>query len=125
MPAVCQCGAAGCAYNVDESCHAKAITIGDGVHPSCDTCLNDSAGQTHRQIHAGVGACKVMSCSFNDDLACTADHIAHRGRDPGALSGLRNLPSTGDLASQRLRVAREMPFARRPALSADKDAARD
>lgn len=75
MPAVRQCGAADCAYNVDESCHAKAITIGDGIHPSCDTFLEDSVGQTHQQAHAGVGACKVMSCSFNDDLACTADHI--------------------------------------------------
>lgn len=75
MPAVRACSVSACAYNSEDSCHAKAITIGDGVHPHCDTFLDDSAGHTHMHVTAGVGACKVIGCSFNSDFECTAADI--------------------------------------------------
>lgn len=75
MPTVATCSVNECAYNVNSSCHAKAITIGDSVHPNCDTFLDGSSGHTHSAIVAGVGACKVSNCEYNDDLECIADSI--------------------------------------------------
>lgn len=75
MPVVSACSATGCAYNVDDCCHARAITIGDGTHPGCDTFM-DSRRHTHdAQRTAGVGACKVTGCSHNDDFECMAESI--------------------------------------------------
>lgn len=37
IPLVNECAISDCAYNMDDMCHAKAITIGDGMHPGCDT----------------------------------------------------------------------------------------
>jgi hypothetical protein len=76
MPYVETCTVSGCGYNKDEKCHARAITIGDGVHPGCDTSFLGAPGHTHENNLAGVGACKVMGCSFNSDLECGADRIA-------------------------------------------------
>ncbi len=76
MPYVETCTVSGCGYNKDEKCHARAITIGDGVHPGCDTSFLGAPGHTHENNLAGVGACKVMGCSFNDDLECGADRIS-------------------------------------------------
>lgn len=75
MPVVSQCAATECAYNLNKTCHARAITIGDGIHPGCDTFLHGSgkakgAGQT-----AGIGACKTINCKFNEDLECMTDSI--------------------------------------------------
>jgi hypothetical protein len=83
MPMVADCLVRECAYNVDESCFARAITIGDGVHPGCDTFFG---APTHSRIHnmrAGVGACKVTACRHNDDLECQAERIrvARTGTD--------------------------------------------
>jgi hypothetical protein len=75
MPAVLTCDVSECAYNVEAACHARAITIGDGVHPGCDTFLRGSARHTHRGENAGVGACKVTGCRHNDDFECTAVSI--------------------------------------------------
>jgi hypothetical protein len=75
MPMVQRCSVDECAYNHDSCCHAKAITIGDGVHPGCDTFLSGSTGHTRASIMAGVGACKVSDCEYNDDLECSADSI--------------------------------------------------
>lgn len=75
MPMVADCMVRECAYNVDEACYARAITIGDGVHPGCDTFFGTP---THSRVHslrAGVGACKVMACRHNDDLECQAESI--------------------------------------------------
>lgn len=73
------CEAVECAYNLARSCHARAITVGDGAHPACDTFFPRAA---HVQDHAasgGVGACKVSACKHNVDLECTAElvHIGH------------------------------------------------
>lgn len=75
MPGVRACDVTACGYNVDQNCHARAITIGDGVHPACDTFFPSErhtadAGQT-----AGVGACKVSQCQHNSDFECQADAI--------------------------------------------------
>lgn len=76
MPQVQACSISDCAYNVGSRCHARAITIGDGVHPGCDTAYRDAPMHTqNKQRIAGVGACKVSACRFNDDLECNADSI--------------------------------------------------
>ena len=74
VPEVESCAVTRCGYNVDESCRARAITVGDGEHPACDTFLprDDHA---RGPGHAGVGACKVEVCRHNRDLECSADAI--------------------------------------------------
>lgn len=76
MPPVSSCGVTECAYNVDQGCHARAITIGDGVFPGCDTILSTSPHTRDRERIAGVGACKVSPCTYNEDYECMADSIA-------------------------------------------------
>ncbi|MEN3276702.1 MAG: hypothetical protein V7631_2492 [Massilia sp.] len=75
MPAVAACSVSECAYNADNGCHARAITVGDGVHPGCDTFLVATPHSRARERHAGVGACKVSGCRHNDDYECMADRI--------------------------------------------------
>ncbi len=75
MPLVQGCSVTNCAYNNKSRCHAKAITIGDGVHPGCDTYLNSTAEHTRMNVVAGVGACKVTGCRHNTDFECMADNI--------------------------------------------------
>lgn len=75
MPVVGECSIAECAYNTGNRCQARAITIGDGLSPNCDTLFCGSGHIHATKIQAGVGACKVDSCSFNDDLECTAEMI--------------------------------------------------
>ena len=75
MPIVTECQIDDCAYNVENRCHARAITIGDGVHPGCDTFLNADNHTKETQRLAGVGACKVSICTFNNDFECIADSI--------------------------------------------------
>jgi hypothetical protein len=76
MPPVQSCSVTDCAYNVDSDCHAKAITIGDGVHPGCDTYINGAGKHpVSGSSFAGVGACKVSSCVHNQDLECAATGI--------------------------------------------------
>ena len=75
MPAVTKCMANDCVYNVSSNCHARAITIGDSIHPACDTF---QAGARHAKSVAqvaGIGACKAVGCKFNDDLECIAESI--------------------------------------------------
>lgn len=76
MPIVGECCVAECAYNTDNGCHARAITVGDGVHPGCDTFLRATPHSRASERHAGVGACKVSACRYNDDYECVAEKIA-------------------------------------------------
>jgi hypothetical protein len=77
MPIVSECSIGECAYNANNACHARAITVGDtAVHPGCDTFLNSTPHSRARQITAGVGACKATSCRYNDDYECTTDKIS-------------------------------------------------
>lgn len=74
MPDVSQCQVAACAYNRDNGCRARAITVGDGSNPACDTFFSSENSVSAKQV-AGVGACKVAGCKFNEDLECQADAI--------------------------------------------------
>lgn len=74
MPEVASCAMTACGYNQDRNCHARAITVGDGTHPMCDTYAPVS-GSGAGTSKAGVGACKVTVCTYNRDLECEAEGI--------------------------------------------------
>ena len=74
MPQVNACEMNKCVYNLDNTCNARAITVGDGKHPQCDTYYGASPHTKGRHT-AGVGACKVTGCSYNSDYECQADDI--------------------------------------------------
>ena len=76
MPVVTECMIGDCAYNVANCCHARAITIGDGTHPGCDTFLLIGNHTKETTRLAGVGACKVSACTFNEDYECMTDSIS-------------------------------------------------
>jgi len=78
MPLIRECAVSECGYNTKNGCHAKAITIGDGDNPGCDTFFKVSSPSAHAKSEgriAGVGACKVSGCKFNTDYECMADEI--------------------------------------------------
>ena len=75
MPMIKSCDVSECAYNLNSACHAKAITIGDGVSPGCDTFMSASGHVRNSKIKAGVGACKVNGCTYNSDFECSAESI--------------------------------------------------
>ncbi len=75
MPIVTKCTASDCSYNMSSNCHARAITIGDTTFPGCDTFLSGVSHTRQAKMIAGIGACKMGSCKFNDDLECMADNI--------------------------------------------------
>lgn len=76
MPSVSHCSASQCAYNQNNGCRAKAITVGDGKEPGCDTYFTSPRHTQEKSRIAGVGACKVASCKFNVDFECTAAEIS-------------------------------------------------
>ena len=76
MSMVKGCEASQCVYNAESACHAKAITIGDTVNPGCDTFLGLSSPHTRSvKRQAGVGACKMTDCNFNEEYECAASEI--------------------------------------------------
>lgn len=81
MPTIEACEATGCAYNVERACHARAITIGHGVHPGCDTYVVTGRHVSDGVSPAGVGACKVDVCQHNQNLECTASTIRVEDQD--------------------------------------------
>jgi len=87
MPIVASCEVHRCAYNVEGGCHAKAITVGDGVHPGCDTFLASERHTEEDVACAGVGACKVAVCRHNHELECDAREI-EVGEEQGEVSCL-------------------------------------
>jgi hypothetical protein len=65
-----------CAYNLDNQCHAIAITVGgDAAHPQCDTFCGSVEKGGEKSKVARVGACKVASCLFNKSLECNSADI--------------------------------------------------
>lgn len=80
MPAVTGCSIPDCAYNTESACHARAITVGNALRPECDTFFSMAqSGQEHTkavQRQAGIGACKISDCSFNDDFECAAEGVS-------------------------------------------------
>ena len=75
MPIVSHCTVSQCTYNVNNNCHAKAITIGDAARPGCDTFFAASAHNRETKRISGVGACKVSQCKHNNDYECSATNI--------------------------------------------------
>lgn len=87
MPPVSNCDITECAYNLEHNCHARAITVGDGTHPGCDTFFSNKM-HTHRTKQlAGVGACKVSACVHNNDFGCGAEDIIV-GKDKSGIACL-------------------------------------
>ena len=74
MPNVETCEVVSCAYNVGTECHARAITVGQGIHAMCDTFFVSDRHASGPQ-QAGVGACKVAGCRYNADYECGAPAI--------------------------------------------------
>ncbi|HEY3356042.1 MAG TPA: DUF1540 domain-containing protein [Polyangia bacterium] len=70
---IAMCEAKQCAYNRQGECHAAAVTIGDGMHPMCDTFMAGKQGGVPET--GAVGACKVADCRFNQSLECGAGKI--------------------------------------------------
>ena len=75
MPKVAKCSVTTCAYNSEDMCHARAITVGDHTRPACDTFFTSSQHIRKEKRVAGVGACKVSICKFNKDFECHASEI--------------------------------------------------
>ncbi|SCZ52093.1 DUF1540 domain-containing protein [Thiohalomonas denitrificans] len=75
MPNVSECQVSECVYNLEQACHARAITVGDGVKPGCDTYFKAGSHVKRASEIAGVGACKVNGCQYNDDFECQAANI--------------------------------------------------
>ncbi|MHC4075271.1 MAG: DUF1540 domain-containing protein [Planctomycetota bacterium] len=74
---VVECRIRDCAYNLDNLCHARAVTIGDISGAKCGTyCSFMLAVQ---RIDTGstamVGACKMGGCAYNAELNCHAEEI--------------------------------------------------
>lgn len=74
MPKVVDCVVKQCFYNMDGRCHALGINIG-GSTPCCDTFNETTPRCVDVDVSAGVGACKVRMCRFNDCLMCCADGV--------------------------------------------------
>ncbi len=83
MPGIQVCSMTECTYNHDHSCHARAITIGDGSHPGCDTFFNGGSHCKSKNM-AGVGACKVSACAHNTDFECQAGEVSIGKEGSGA-----------------------------------------
>ena len=78
MTKVEKCLVVDCAYNMNELCHASAITVGDARIPICDTfcqfMMKAKAGCD--DCIACVGACKISSCIYNVCLQCQAPQVS-------------------------------------------------
>ena len=88
MVKVSQCDAIECSYNLEQQCHALAITIGNMVDPKCDTfCTCPMKGGDISRT-GSVGACKVEACTYNQSLECSAPSISvgHKAQDIDCLT---------------------------------------
>ena len=74
MPEISSCQADDCAYNRDTKCHARAITVGGMLDHRCDTILKCHPAM-NRVESAGVGACKVLNCTNNEECECQAPKV--------------------------------------------------
>lgn len=75
IPPVKACAACECAYNENKTCHAIAITVGDGAVAHCDTYFKAKLHGGEPAVVGGVGACKVSGCVHNEHLTCHAGSI--------------------------------------------------
>lgn len=72
---VARCTVPECVYNRGGRCYARAITVGNGELPQCDTFFSANNHVARQSRIAGVGACKVYACRHNEGYECTAEHI--------------------------------------------------
>jgi Domain of Unknown Function (DUF1540) len=77
MPSIRYCEEKGCGFNNKTKCHAFAITVGgpNDIRPNCDTFFETRSQCGKEGVLAGVGACKVLTCKFNEELLCRAPNI--------------------------------------------------
>jgi hypothetical protein len=77
MPPIRQCEEKECAFHRTSKCHAFAITVGgpEDPRPNCDTFFKTRTRCGKEDISAGVGACKVLTCKFNELLMCLAPNV--------------------------------------------------
>lgn len=77
MVRITSCDVTDCSYNKHNACHTLAITVGgpEDACPNCDTYMHSNQRGGIADVQAGVGACKVESCSLNNALECTAQSI--------------------------------------------------
>ena len=76
MPKVMQCTMEDCAYNSEQNCPALAITVGDpNGNSHCDTFFKAEPSGGDQEQTAGVGACKLSDCQFNQKFECSAPDI--------------------------------------------------
>jgi hypothetical protein len=83
------CDMAECGFNQGQQCHAAAIQVGDPPpavlqDPRCDTFTPIGAARSGlgaADWHAGIGACKMGTCTHNQDFRCTAAEVSigHHG----------------------------------------------
>ncbi len=83
MPKVVSCNVIECAYNQNDQCHAMAVNVGE-EKPVCGTFYESSQKCTGMEASAGVGACKMDDCIYNDCLMCAADSIEVEWQDENA-----------------------------------------
>ncbi len=88
MPKVSNCQVENCAYNDRGMCHAMAITIGNTVHPQCDTFCKMPMKGGDIACTGAVGACKTAPCMYNVALECQASEIqvGYVGSEPDCLT---------------------------------------
>ena len=88
MSKVMKCEIRDCAYNMANSCHTMAITIGNSSSPKCDTFCKSSMKGGDTSCLAGVGACKTSSCRYNNNLECGAQGISigYKGQEADCLT---------------------------------------
>ena len=70
---VSTCAATACAYNDNNSCHAFAVTVGEGSACRTRTTLDIRAIDNDQQ--GKVGACHRLDCVHNENLQCSATSI--------------------------------------------------
>ena len=77
MPTVVGCDASECAFNNNNQCSAHAINVGGPQDhcPKCDTFFKRQSKGGNSTVTAGVGACKVQMCEYNQAFDCTAKSI--------------------------------------------------
>jgi len=76
MAKVIKCEVADCVYNMDNCCRTMAVTIGDGNNPMCDTFCHSTIKGGDSASLAGVGACKVSACKYNQKFECQSPGIS-------------------------------------------------
>ncbi len=75
MSKVIKCEVDDCAYNLSSTCNARAITVGHGATPRCDTFCQSMMKGGDAESLASVGACKVSLCMYNSVLECQSPGI--------------------------------------------------